>query len=254
MSTGDASIPLADVAPSEALPQTMAQAGPGLGRRSEARGRPAHKPARRLAGCHIRPANRPQAHDRGRRRPARRRPSGRRREAVRCVAYDPTEAERRPSADCAIPRGSNVPMAGLRFIPEFGRDSRDTGTAGARRGTATGSTACRERRSRLIWGSRRILAVFRHREGDRALLVVDWSRTPEEELSREAREILGQGLALVRKHRRAILVLRDMEELPNEEAAEILGGSVSTVKSRLHRARIALREVLSRRLAPASAA
>jgi DNA-directed RNA polymerase specialized sigma24 family protein len=35
--------------------------------------------------------------------------------------------------------------------------------------------------------------------------------------------------------------------------AEVLGESVSTVKSRLHRARMALREVLTRRLAPASA-
>jgi RNA polymerase sigma-70 factor (ECF subfamily) len=93
-----------------------------------------------------------------------------------------------------------------------------------------------------------------HREGDRAFLLADWSRTPEDELlSGEAREILDEGLALLPEHYRAILVLRDVEELPNEDVAEILGESVSTVKSRLHRARMALREVLTRRLAPASA-
>jgi len=89
-----------------------------------------------------------------------------------------------------------------------------------------------------------------HREGDRALLLADWSQTPERELlSGEAREILEQGLALLPDHYRAILVLRDVEEVSNEEVAEMLGESVASVKSRLHRAGMALREVLTRRLA-----
>jgi RNA polymerase sigma-70 factor, ECF subfamily len=90
-----------------------------------------------------------------------------------------------------------------------------------------------------------------HREGDRAMLLADWSGTPERELlSGEARGILEEGLALVPDHYRAILVLRDVEELSNEEVAEALGESVASVKSRLHRARMALREVLTRRLGP----
>ena len=79
---------------------------------------------------------------------------------------------------------------------------------------------------------------------------LDWSATPEGELlSGEARQILEEGLALLPEHYRAILVLRDVEELSNEEVAEVLGESVASVKSRLHRARMALREVLTRRLA-----
>jgi len=94
-----------------------------------------------------------------------------------------------------------------------------------------------------------------HREGDRALLLADWSATPEAELlSGEARAILEEGLALLPEHYRAILVLRDVEELSNEEVAEALGESVASVKSRLHRARMALREVLTRRLGPGSRA
>jgi RNA polymerase sigma-70 factor (ECF subfamily) len=90
-----------------------------------------------------------------------------------------------------------------------------------------------------------------HREGDRAMLLADWSGTPERELlSGEARGILEEGLALVPDHYRAILVLRDVEELSNEEVAGALGESVASVKSRLHRARMALREVLTRRLGP----
>ena len=88
-----------------------------------------------------------------------------------------------------------------------------------------------------------------HREGDRGMLLADWSGTPERErLSGEAREILEEGLALLPDHYRAILVLRDVEELSNEEVAEALGESVASVKSRLHRARMALREALTRRL------
>ena len=43
-----------------------------------------------------------------------------------------------------------------------------------------------------------------------------------------------------------MLVLRDVEELSSEEVAEIVGDSVASVKSRLHRARMALREQLTR--------
>ena len=88
-----------------------------------------------------------------------------------------------------------------------------------------------------------------HREGDRTWLLADWSQTPEDELlSGEAREILEQALDRLPEHYRALLVLRDVEELSNEEVAGVLGESVSSVKSRLHRARMALREVLTRRL------
>ena len=97
------------------------------------------------------------------------------------------------------------------------------------------------------------LPTFRddgHREGDRSWVLADWSQTPESELlAGEAREILEQALERLPEHYRALVVLRDVEELSNEEVAEVLGESVSSVKSRLHRARMALREVLTRRLA-----
>ena len=41
-------------------------------------------------------------------------------------------------------------------------------------------------------------------------------------------------------------ILRDVEELSNEEVAEALGASVSPVRSRLHGARMALLEQLTR--------
>lgn len=51
-------------------------------------------------------------------------------------------------------------------------------------------------------------------------------------------------LAELDDEHRAALVLRDVESLDYSEIAEVLGVAVGTVKSRLHRARLALRERL----------
>lgn len=51
---------------------------------------------------------------------------------------------------------------------------------------------------------------------------------------------------------RAALVLRDLEEMTAEEAAEILGVSPEAVRQRAHRARLKLRELLADLLAEAS--
>ena len=88
-----------------------------------------------------------------------------------------------------------------------------------------------------------------HREGERALLVADWSQSPDHELtSAEIRRVVREGIELLPPPYRAILVMRDVEELSNEETAEALGETVAAVKSRLHRARMALREYLNGRL------
>ena len=86
-----------------------------------------------------------------------------------------------------------------------------------------------------------------HRAGPRAFLVANWSERPDAELlSGETRQILDR----LPEHYRAVLILRDVEELSNEEVAVAVGDSVSAVKTRLHRARMALREILTRRLGP----
>lgn len=91
-----------------------------------------------------------------------------------------------------------------------------------------------------------------HRAGERSYLLADWSGTPESELLEgEARAVLSRAIDGLPETYRAVLILREVEELSNEEAAEILGEPVSAVKSRLHRARMALREQLTQHLAPA---
>jgi RNA polymerase sigma-70 factor (ECF subfamily) len=94
-----------------------------------------------------------------------------------------------------------------------------------------------------------------HREGERAFLLADWSRTPESELlSREMRATLERAIEALPDRYRAVLVLRDVEGLSSEEAAAALGESVASLKSCLHRARMALREHLTRRLASSTTA
>src|SRR4030095_97306 len=86
-----------------------------------------------------------------------------------------------------------------------------------------------------------------HRQGDRSFLLADWSTMPDEALlSKEGREVIRAAVERLPEHYRAVLLLRDLEELHSEEVAEILGESVPSVKSRLHRARMALREQLTR--------
>jgi len=89
-----------------------------------------------------------------------------------------------------------------------------------------------------------------HRAGDRTYILADWSQNPEEELlSGERRRALERAIDSLPDHYRLVLVLRDVEELSNEEVAALLDESVSSVKSRLHRARMVLREQLTRVLA-----
>jgi RNA polymerase sigma-70 factor (ECF subfamily) len=86
-----------------------------------------------------------------------------------------------------------------------------------------------------------------HRAGERGYLLVDWSQTPEEEvLSGESRAVLTRAIQGLPDHYRAVLILRDVEGLSNEEVAAAVGDTVSSVKSRLHRARMVVREQLTR--------
>jgi RNA polymerase sigma-70 factor (ECF subfamily) len=79
------------------------------------------------------------------------------------------------------------------------------------------------------------------------------SDDPELESSqRELRDRLSEALAALSPRHREVLSLRDIEGLSAAEAANVLGLSVDALKSRLHRARAALKEQLAPRLAEPS--
>ena len=63
-------------------------------------------------------------------------------------------------------------------------------------------------------------------------------------LNSELREHLERGLDLLPENLKAPVVLRDVQGLSNEEAAEVLEISVSSLKARLHRGRVLLRKHL----------
>jgi len=74
-----------------------------------------------------------------------------------------------------------------------------------------------------------------------------WDENPEQKYSREELgQILDEAVQGLRPAFRTVFVLRDIEELSTEETAEALGISVTAVKSRLLRARLQLREKLTR--------
>ena len=63
-------------------------------------------------------------------------------------------------------------------------------------------------------------------------------------LNSELREHLEGGLDQLPPNLKAAVVLRDVQGLSNEEASEIVGISVSSLKARLHRGRVLLRKYL----------
>ena len=74
-----------------------------------------------------------------------------------------------------------------------------------------------------------------------------WEENPEQRYSQaELRQILDSAIDSLKPIFRTVFILRDVEELSTEETAEALGLSIAAVKSRLLRARLQLREKLTR--------
>lgn len=77
--------------------------------------------------------------------------------------------------------------------------------------------------------------------------VADWSPNPEQLYNQaELKDLLDRTIQGLPASFRTVFVLRDVEGLSTEETAEALGLSVPAVKSRLLRARLQLRERLSK--------
>jgi RNA polymerase sigma-70 factor (ECF subfamily) len=90
--------------------------------------------------------------------------------------------------------------------------------------------------------------------GHRVLHEESWPESVEAALERrQTRERVREAVALLPDKYRTVILLRDIEELSTEETARTLGTTPTAVKVRLHRARQALREILSRDLSSLAA-
>jgi RNA polymerase sigma-70 factor (ECF subfamily) len=75
----------------------------------------------------------------------------------------------------------------------------------------------------------------------------DWSRRPDDQFqSEELRQQIQSSVDQLPESQRSVFLMRDVDGLSTEETAELLGVSIPTVKTRLHRARLTLREAITR--------
>jgi len=81
-------------------------------------------------------------------------------------------------------------------------------------------------------------------DGNHEVLPRPWKDADRVLADKELRAGVREAIDRLPETYRNVLLLRDIEELDTAETAEVLGVSENAVKTRLHRARVALREVL----------
>lgn len=91
----------------------------------------------------------------------------------------------------------------------------------------------------------RIYREYRKRKiAAQPLTEEDSAELPESSEETVHAEELHQGLALIAPHQREVLMLRFFEEMSYEEIARVTGSALGTVRSRIHYAKLALKDAL----------
>jgi RNA polymerase sigma-70 factor, ECF subfamily len=111
------------------------------------------------------------------------------------------------------------------------------------------TTACiRKRRKKKCEPDQEIsLESFVPQNGDDVKYEIpDWSDDPSDNMLRaELKDVIDNAIQSLSHKYRLVFNLRDIEGFSTQEAADILGISTQSVKTRLHRARLFLREKIS---------
>lgn len=115
--------------------------------------------------------------------------------------------------------------------------------------------ACLMKRRKSVFAPVRELSLdefiptMDQRSGERKLEIADWSALPDAQVLRsELRDVLQEAISELPEIYKSVLLLRDVEELSTEETAQVLEVSEDVVKTRLHRARLAVRQKLDQYL------
>ncbi len=94
-----------------------------------------------------------------------------------------------------------------------------------------------------------LLPTWNDEGGHGKLQIADWSDLPDRQvLQDEMRQAIERAISAVPENYRSVILLRDVEELSTLETAQILDLTEDVVKTRLHRARLAVRQKLDEEL------
>ena len=84
-----------------------------------------------------------------------------------------------------------------------------------------------------------------HHGGHARLQIADWSGLPDRRiLQSEMKRVLDQAIGALPENYKTVILMRDVEELSTLETAQVLDLTEDVVKTRLHRARLAVRQKL----------
>lgn len=115
--------------------------------------------------------------------------------------------------------------------------------------------ACLMKRRKSVFAPSKELSLdefqpaWEHDGGHRKLQIADWSDLPDRQiLQSEMRQAIEKAISAVPENYRSVILLRDVEELSTLETAHILDVTEDVVKTRLHRARLAVRQKLDEHL------
>jgi RNA polymerase sigma-70 factor (ECF subfamily) len=100
------------------------------------------------------------------------------------------------------------------------------------------------------------LPAIENEGGRPRIQIADWSELPDRQMMRtEMRHALDEAIGALPESYKSVLLMRDVEELSTGETAQVLDLTEDVVKTRLHRARLAVRQKLDEylRVHPAGA-
>jgi RNA polymerase sigma-70 factor (ECF subfamily) len=105
--------------------------------------------------------------------------------------------------------------------------------------------ACLMKRRKSVFAPTQELSLDEFLPHGGKLDIADWKALPEDQvLRRELQAVVRSAIDELPDIYRAVILLRDLEELTTEEAAQVLDVSQEVIKTRLHRARLAIRQRL----------